>query len=129
MRLVGAAGRADDDIARAHRVLLGAKAQGALAAQDHKELVIDMVDVVRKRLLPRRHHSQPAAELGGTERCCDRCDTRLEPGLGLLRALRHQLDLIDVDEGTLCHSHVPFVVNRDSPDLQADEPGLWASVL
>ena len=35
------------------------------------------------------------------------------PGLGFLRVLRHQLDVIDVDERTLRHLCAPSEVNRD----------------
>jgi hypothetical protein len=35
----------------------------------------------------------------------------LEAGLGLLRGLRRQLDVVDVDEGTLRHFWAPSEVN------------------
>jgi hypothetical protein len=38
----------------------------------------------------------------------------LEPGLGLLRGLRRQLDVVDIDEGTLRHFSAPSEVNLDS---------------
>ena len=54
------------------------KAQGALAAQDYEQLVIDVVDMVRERLLARRHHRQAAAKLCCAEGSGYRCNASLK---------------------------------------------------
>ena len=90
------AGRRGEDVARLDRIGLGAEAVGARSFENDEQLVLDVVDVERERLLARRNDRHHATDADRADARADGGELRLE---GAVRAFHlAQRRVVDVDD-------------------------------